>query len=111
MSSRFTPALPSPRRPAFNDLSPDPTTVLFAPCSWELVTVLPSFVMGPTVEPCAGSEDVQFFVRLSKGELWPLAPDSGMGMVDVRDVAAAHCLAMVAGQARGRWVWVNEGVG
>lgn len=72
------------------------------------MTILPSFVMGPTVEPCTGSEDVQFFVRLSKGELWPLAPDSGMGMVDVRDVAAAHCLAMVAGQARGRWV---KGVG
>ncbi len=32
-------------------------------------------------------------------------------MVDVRDVAAAHCLAMVAEQARGRWVWVNGGVG
>ncbi len=25
--------------------------------SWELVPVLPSFAVGPTVEPCAGSED------------------------------------------------------
>ncbi len=36
------------------------------------------------------------------GKAYPACPVLGFGMVDVRDVAAAHCLAMVHPAAEGR---------
>ncbi len=67
-------------------------------------------VFGPTVELCASSESVEFMQDLRAGLQFPFAGEVGFGFVDVRDVAAAHCLAMVTPHAKGRWVWVR-GVG
>ena len=37
-----------------------------------------------------------------RGEMWPAAPWAGLNFVDVRDVAAAHTLAMSHPKAEGR---------
>ncbi|KXZ56267.1 hypothetical protein GPECTOR_1g233 [Gonium pectorale] len=69
---------------------------------WRLVTVLPSIVFGPTVGECGGSESVQAVKdAVWPGRMYPAAPNLGMPVVDVRDVAAVHCLAMVLPHARG----------
>ncbi|KAG2450525.1 hypothetical protein HYH02_005026 [Chlamydomonas schloesseri] len=72
---------------------------------WDLVTVCPSVVMGPTVLKCDSSESIGA-VRdiLWPGLMWPAAGDIGVPLVDVRDVAALHCLAMVTPGAKGRYI-------
>ncbi|PNW80612.1 hypothetical protein CHLRE_07g324800v5 [Chlamydomonas reinhardtii] len=72
---------------------------------WDLITVCPSIVMGPTVLACDSSESVGA-VRdiLWPGLMWPAAGDIGLALVDVRDVAALHCLAMVTPAAKGRYI-------
>ncbi|KAG2440929.1 hypothetical protein HXX76_003782 [Chlamydomonas incerta] len=72
---------------------------------WDLVTVCPSIVMGPTVLTCDSSESVGS-VRdiLWPGLMWPAAGDIGVALVDVRDVAALHSLAMVTPKAKGRYI-------
>ncbi|KXZ56329.1 hypothetical protein GPECTOR_1g290 [Gonium pectorale] len=72
---------------------------------WRLVTVLPSIVFGPTVGECGGSESVQAVKdKVWPGRMYPAAPNLGTPVVDVRDVAAVHCLAMVLPHARGRYI-------
>lgn len=39
--------------------------------------------------------------------MWPAAGDIGLALVDVRDVAALHCLAMVTPAAKGRCVGIS----
>ena len=49
------------------------------------------------------------FVRqLLKGDMWPWAPPLGFGVVDVRDVAAAHLRAMVIPTASGRYILASS---
>jgi len=47
-------------------------------------------------------------IDLLSGALWPWAPPLGTAVVDVRDVALAHCLALVRPQARGRYLLANQ---
>ena len=78
-----------------------------------LVTVLPSAVFGPVLTmESLGS--VQVIQRLIDGRM-PLIPRIGLNIVDVRDVARAHILAMTmpeaAGQrfiANGDFMWMKE---
>ncbi|PNH10881.1 hypothetical protein TSOC_002375 [Tetrabaena socialis] len=44
------------------------------------------------------------------GKAYPAAPYMGFGMVDVRDVAAAHCLAMAHPDAKGRYITVCRSI-
>ncbi|KXZ56330.1 hypothetical protein GPECTOR_1g291 [Gonium pectorale] len=72
---------------------------------WRLVTVLPSIVFGPMVGNCGSSETVQIVRdKIWPGRMYPAAPNLGAPVVDVRDVAAVHCLAMVLPHARGRYI-------
>ncbi|GLC32980.1 hypothetical protein PLESTB_000383900 [Pleodorina starrii] len=73
---------------------------------WQLVTVLPSLVFGPTVCACASSESVAAVRGLMRngGYGVPAVGRMGVPVVDVRDVAAVHCLAMVTSGASGRYI-------
>ncbi|GLC50494.1 hypothetical protein PLESTB_000385700 [Pleodorina starrii] len=73
---------------------------------WQLVTVLPSLVFGPTVCACASSESVAAVRGLMRkgGRGVPAVGRMGLPAVDVRDVAAVHCLAMVTSGASGRYI-------
>ncbi|PNH01520.1 NADPH-dependent aldehyde reductase ARI1 [Tetrabaena socialis] len=69
---------------------------------WTLVTLCPSLVLGPPLSGRTDSESVALIRRMVGGEMYPAAPYGGISTVDVRDVAAAHCLAMLHPAAKGR---------
>ena len=62
---------------------------------FELVTVCPSFVLGPVLSSRADAESVMFQKRALDGTMEKVPP-LGFGGVDVRDVANAHVAAMTA---------------
>jgi nucleoside-diphosphate-sugar epimerase len=72
---------------------------------WDLVTINPSFVVGPPLNPNSKtSESVGFFKQLGDGTYKTGAPRMGIGMVDVRDVAEAHYRAGFTPEAKGRYI-------
>jgi len=81
--------------------------------STELTTVLPSAIFGPVLSAdTLGS--VMVVGRVLSGKM-PGAPRVGFSVVDVRDLAVAHVLAMVAPQAAGErfiacgeFMWMAE---
>eukprot|EP00887_Chlorella_sp_A99_P003361 scaffold26.g3361.t1 len=79
---------------------------------WELVVIAPSHTWGPSVAPGSlGSPGSHQFVKLLlDGSTSGLYVPMDMNTVDVRDVALAHTLAMVAGPGLGRIV-VSESSG
>ncbi|KXZ43332.1 hypothetical protein GPECTOR_94g654 [Gonium pectorale] len=74
---------------------------------WSLVAMCPGLVLGPPLSSRTDSESVALVQRLVAGEMWPAAPPGGLSCVDVRDVAAAHCLAAVHPGAKGRYALVG----
>ncbi len=75
----------------------------------ELVTVVPSLVLGPLqrTESRASMETVRLLLA---GEL-PMVPPLGFAVVDVRDVATAHRLAMEVPEAAGpRYIVAGEAI-
>ena len=77
---------------------------------WQLVTVNPSFVMGPTVSGDSTSESHSFLRQFGDGTLKAGAPPFEIGMVDVRDVAEAHVRAGFVEAAHGRHIVSAETV-
>lgn len=76
-----------------------------AQSSWELVTINPSFVMGPALNPQnATSESITTLKMLGGGDMKMGAPKMGVGIVDVRDVALAHLKAGFTPTASGRYI-------
>ncbi|KAJ9509144.1 hypothetical protein QJQ45_001632 [Haematococcus lacustris] len=71
---------------------------------WRLVSLLPGSVWGPPLSARVDGESVQQMMRLINGGMPVFAPPLGAGFVDVRDVAAAHCLALAQPQLRGRFL-------
>lgn len=67
--------------------------------STEFATILPSGVFGPVLS-VEGLGSVQFIQRLIDGRL-PRIPNVGLNIIDVRDLAVAHVLAMTAPGAAG----------
>ncbi|WP_227284502.1 aldehyde reductase [Boseongicola sp. H5] len=65
----------------------------------ELATINPSAVLGPLVGR-DGSASLELVTQLLTGKV-PAYPDFGFEIVDVRDVAAAHLLAMERPEAAG----------
>lgn len=79
----------------------------------ELVTILPSLVLGPVLTP-ENLGSVQVVSRLMAGKV-PGIPRIGFTLVDVRDVADAHIRAMTLPEAAGErfiiaaeWRWLGE---
>ena len=72
---------------------------------WDLVTINPSLVMGPPLNPSSvTSESFNLLRQMGDGTLKMGAPRMGMGMVDVRDVAEAHYRAGFRPEASGRYI-------
>ncbi len=72
---------------------------------WDLVTVNPSFVLGPTLNPNnTASESFNFVKQLGDGTMKSGAPKFGVGVVDVRDLAVAHFKAGFTPSAKGRYI-------
>ncbi|TRO65527.1 NAD-dependent epimerase/dehydratase family protein [Christiangramia sabulilitoris] len=72
---------------------------------WELVTINPSLVMGPPLNPKATtSESFSLLKQLGDGTFKMGAPKLGIGLVDVRDVADAHYKAGFTPKAHGRYI-------
>lgn len=72
---------------------------------WDLVTINPSFVLGPPLNPHATtSESFTIMKQLGDGTMKMGAPKMGIGLVDVRDVAEAHFLAGFTPAAKGRYI-------
>lgn len=72
---------------------------------WELVVVNPSLVMGPPIDPkSTTSESMNLLTQLGDGTMKAGAPDIGVGVVDVRDLAIAHFQAGFTPEAEGRHI-------
>ena len=72
---------------------------------WDLVTINPSLVMGPPLNPkMATSESMNLLKQFGDGSLRFGAPKLGIGLVDVRDVAEAHYRAGFMPEAKGRYI-------
>jgi len=71
---------------------------------WDLVTINPSFVMGPGINPLGTSESFNVLRQIGDGTMKAGLPDWGIGIVDVRDVATAHFNAAFTAKAKGRYI-------
>lgn len=71
---------------------------------WDLVTINPSFVLGPGINPFGTSESFDIMKQIGKGDFKMGAPEYNVGVVDVRDVAEAHFQAGFRPEAKGRYI-------
>jgi len=75
---------------------------------WDLVSVNPALVIGPTLGGHSTSATHDLLRQLGDGRMKPGAPPYEVGMVDVRDVAEAHVRAAFLPNANGRYIVFNE---
>ncbi len=71
---------------------------------WDLVTVNPTLVMGPGINPHGTSESFSMMKQYGDGTLKAGVPRWGFGVVDVRDLAEAHYRAGFTPEAKGRYI-------
>ncbi|MCB8981961.1 MAG: aldehyde reductase [Ardenticatenaceae bacterium] len=67
----------------------------------ELVAINPSLILGPVLDARQTSTSAEVILKLLKRE-YPGMPRLNWGIVDVRDVAAAHVAAMTSPEAAGK---------
>lgn len=78
---------------------------------WDLVTINPSFVLGPGINPHATSESFSIVKQMGKGDFKMGSPEFNIGCVDVRDLAVAHFEAGNRSEAKGRYIISGENSG
>lgn len=71
---------------------------------WQLVTINPSLVVGPGINPYATSESFNILRQFGNGAMKPGVPNIGIGLVDVREVAEAHVRAAFLPEVKGRYI-------
>lgn len=71
---------------------------------WDLLTINPSFVMGPSLTQASDSASLSTMKQFADGTLKMGAPELYFGVVDVRDVAQAHIKAGYTPGASGRHI-------
>jgi nucleoside-diphosphate-sugar epimerase len=76
---------------------------------WDLVTIHPALVLGPSLTNASGSTSLSTMKQFADGTLLAGAPDLASGVADVRDVADAHLRAGFTPEASGRYI-VNADV-
>ncbi len=79
--------------------------------NWDLVTINPSFVIGPGINPNGTSESFSIFKQIGKGDFKMGAPEMNIGCIDVRDLAEAHYRAGFTPEAKGRYIISSEDTG
>lgn len=75
---------------------------------WRLVTINPSFVLGPSLSARVDATSVDLMLQFVDGRGKAGMPDVRLGVVDVRDVARAHLLVARLPEAEGRHIVSNE---
>jgi nucleoside-diphosphate-sugar epimerase len=75
---------------------------------WDLVTILPSFVLGPGINPRMTSESFQIIRQLGNGLTKFGVPNLHLGEIDIRDLAEAQYRAGFTPTAKGRYIISNE---
>lgn len=73
---------------------------------WELVTINPGMVYGPSLTSASQSASIDTLVQMGDGRLLMGVPNLTYGVVDVREVAQAHLLAAFRPEASGRHILV-----
>lgn len=77
---------------------------------FELTTVLPTFVLGPALGASGAGGSIESIRRLLTGSM-PAIPHISWNVVDVRDVAELHILAMTSPEAAGqRFIGFGESI-
>jgi nucleoside-diphosphate-sugar epimerase len=71
---------------------------------WDLVTMHPGLVLGPSLTTASGSTSLATMKQFADGTMLAGAPNLYYGVVDVRDVAEAHVRAGSTPEAKGRYV-------
>lgn len=71
---------------------------------WDLVCILPSLVLGPSIDPNINCESFTQIIQHGDGTNKGGAPAVPMGTVDVREVAEAHYRAGFTPSASGRYI-------
>lgn len=71
---------------------------------WDLVTINPSLVMGPSLTTQTQSTSIDVMRDLGSGKQRSGVPALEFGIVDVREVAQAHILAGFNSKAEGRYI-------
>lgn len=75
---------------------------------WDLVTIHPAFVMGPSLTKRKDSVSISTLIRLLSGEMKVGSPQMTFAFSDVRDIAKGHLLAAFTEEANGRYIIANE---
>ncbi|GAC1626562.1 MAG: NAD-dependent epimerase/dehydratase family protein [Nevskia sp.] len=75
---------------------------------WDLLTINPGFVLGPSLTKASDSTSLSTIRDLADGTLRTGVPALEFGVVDVRDVALAHIRAGFTPAASGRHIAVSE---
>ncbi|MGL1893533.1 MAG: NAD-dependent epimerase/dehydratase family protein [Spirochaetaceae bacterium] len=75
---------------------------------WDLVTIHPGFVLGPSLTKRVDSTSINTILRILRGELKSGAPDLGFIFSDVRDISSGHILAAFNTKASGRYIIAND---
>lgn len=77
---------------------------------WDLVTIHPSLVLGPSLTTASASGSMTTMRHFVDYSMATGAPALQMGIVDVRDVAHAHIAAGFTPAAHGRYITSSETV-
>ncbi|MDQ1833878.1 NAD-dependent epimerase/dehydratase family protein [Massilia scottii] len=79
-----------------------------AQAQWQLVVLNPGAIFGPSLSRRSDAESVKMMQQFLKGSFAAGVPALHLGVVDVRDVAAAHVRAVLDPAAHGRYLLVAE---
>ena len=71
---------------------------------WDLIAINPSFILGPGINPQTTGESYAIMMQFGTGAMANGVPNFRIGMVDVREVAAAHIKAGFTPEASGRYI-------
>jgi nucleoside-diphosphate-sugar epimerase len=75
---------------------------------WDLLTINPGWILGPSLSKRTDSTSIKTMIEFGNGTYKNGVPALWNGVVDVRDVAAAHIKAGFTSGASGRHIVVNE---
>lgn len=75
---------------------------------WDLVTIHPGFVLGPSLTKRVDSTSIDTILRILKGDIKSGAPDLQFMFSDVRDISKGHIKAAFTSEAKGRYIIANE---
>ena len=75
---------------------------------WDMVTIHPSFVLGPSLSGRLDSASQGFIKQMIGGGFKMGVPGLTFGVVDVREIARAHIQAAINEKAAGRYIVSNQ---